>query len=650
MSAPAVQQVPVSYGDGRPQVTRRMKLWRTLFRQPRPLRRFAPKIDFDPKQHIPDLEVAAQWGEQIIIEDIATVLHRDGTSSSLRRLVTQLYGAEQLGSWDELVRSFDARRESFVVKKAKLYFPDGTWRNAENKKYTTPVPGERANNHGRTIVLRFYPLRPGVTIEYEEQYDEFRLHEFGHDVASHIYLQTGAPCLHRRFTVAIAKPFAINFQAHHGAPPPTERWDKEYHVCTWESRNVDGLEFDGWTPPMRDFAPWVDVSSASGWTPFARKLRDELEPGGRTDREVVKLAKELADNKQTPLEKASAAYAYVARTVRYGRPPTESLTRNSRSATQMFQDLRGDCKDKSALLVQLLRAMDMQANVAAVMTADEGRAPFLPSARFNHALVRLMIEGQTYWLDAANGPFGFADLPAGDQGIQALVLDHDSFHFDQIVPRGGDFRDESRECVGVIGADGSYDFEASFRFAGETGARLRWQLIDRTEEHCLTVLQSWLGNDFQGAVGDDFLYGSVEDLGGPFCFSCRAKLPRVARTIKDLVLVNIPWSSPLSMTGPISAPIRKLPLALPPSHHVYERHSLELPPGAIPYAVPDPFVRECQWSAFSLRTTVERNRLICERSFRLSGGPIPVDQFPSFQNFWRECSWADHAEIVLRTR
>jgi hypothetical protein len=284
------------------------------------------------------------------------------------------------------------------------------------------------------------------------------------------------------------------------------------------------------------------------------------------------------------------------------------------------------------------------------MTADEGRAPFRPSARFNHALVRLLIEGQTYWLDAANGPFGFADLPAGDQGIQALVLDHDSFHFDQIVPRGGDFRDESRECVGVIGADGSYDFEASFRFAGETGARLRWQLIDRTEEHCLTVLQSWLGNDFQGAVGDDFLYGSVDDLGGPFCFSCRAKLPRVARTIKDLVLVNIPWSSPLSMTGPISAPIRKLPLALPPSHHVYERHSLELPPGATPYAVPDPFVRECQWSAFSLRTTVERNRLICERSFRLSGGPIPVDQFPSFQNFWRECSWADHAEIVLRTR
>ena len=314
----------------------------------------------------------------------------------------------------------------------------------------------------------------------------------------------------------------------------------------------------------------------------------------------------------------------------------------------MLEDLRGDCKDKSALLVQLLRAMKLQANVAAVMTADEGRAPFLPSARFNHALVRLTIDGRTYWLDAANGPFGFADLPAGDQGIHALVLDRDSFHFDQIASPNEDFRGESRESVGVIAIDGSYAFDATFRFAGETGARLRWQLLDRTEEHRLTVLQSWLGNDFQGAVGENFQHGLVDDLGAPYQFSCRATLPRVARTIKDIVLVSPPWSSPLSMTGPISAPTRKLPLAVPPSHHVYERHVMELPPGATPYAIPDPFVRECEWSTFSLRAAVEQNRLVCERTFRLSGGVIPVDQFAAFQDYWRECSWADHAEIILR--
>ena len=75
-----------------------------------------------------------------------------------------------------------------------------------------------------------------------------------------------------------------------------------------------------------------------------------------------------------------------------------------------------------------------------------------------------------------------------------------------------------------------------------------------------------------------------------------------------------------------------------------------MPPGATPYAIPDPFERECQWSSFSLRTSVQQNRLICERTFRLFGGVIPVDEFLAFQNFWRECSWADHAEIILRTR
>ena len=55
-------------------------------------------------------------------------------------------------------------------------------------------------------------------------------------------------------------------------------------------------------------------------------------------------------------------------------------------------------------------------------------------------------------------------------GIHALVLGRDSFHFDQIASHSGDFRGESRESVGVIAADGSYSFEATFRFAGETGA------------------------------------------------------------------------------------------------------------------------------------------------------------------------------------
>ncbi len=496
--------------------------------------------------------------------------------------------------------------------------------------------------------MRYYPLRPGVILELEELYDEFRLGDMGPAIANHFFLRTGPPCLHRRFTVAVARPFQLDFRMHHTSAAPVERQMKDYRVCTWEVRNAEAVEFDEWTPPMRDFAPWIDVSTAGAWAPFARKLREELEPWSRVGQDVEALARDLSTNKSTPLEKASAAYTYVARTVRYGRPPTEALSRNSRAAAQMFQDLRGDCKDKSALLVQLLRAMDMNAQVAAVMTAESGRTPFLPSARFNHALVKLVIDDKVYWLDAANGPFAFAELPPTDQGILAMVLDRDAFHFDLIAPVAAEAPHESRQCVGRLAEDGSYEFDLNAQLAGESGARLRLQLSDRTDEHRLEALQTWLGNDYPGAVSSEFRYESVDDLSKSFTYACRARLERVARPIKDLLLFRIPWSGVVSMAGPMTAAVRRQPLALPPSHHVSERHAIELPNGVTPYAIPDPAAAACEWGNYSCCTTAEGPRLVCKRQLQLFGNVVPAERFGEFQQFWRQASWADAGQVVLR--
>ena len=121
------------------------------------------------------------------------------------------------------------------------------------------------------------------------------------------------------------------------------------------------------------FCSWVDVSTASTWAPFAQKFKEELSPDRQHPYEVLQLAKEFSQGKTDPVDQATAAYTYAARTVRYGRPRRELEIRNARGSNQVFQDLQGDCKDKSALLVQLLRAMGMKANVAVVLTGDEGR-------------------------------------------------------------------------------------------------------------------------------------------------------------------------------------------------------------------------------------------------------------------------------------
>ena len=111
-------------------------------------------------------------------QDIATALHRDGTITTLRHVITQLHGAEHLAAWDETVRSYDARRERHQILEARLLTPENSWINAERHTHTVSAPGPRANRNGRTIVVRFSPLRPGVIVEFEELYDSFQVDEF----------------------------------------------------------------------------------------------------------------------------------------------------------------------------------------------------------------------------------------------------------------------------------------------------------------------------------------------------------------------------------------------------------------------------------------------------------------------------------------
>lgn len=627
----------------------RRRLWRTLFKWPRPIRHFAPRQSFKPESTSEeDLRLAAHWGERILIEDYVVVLHRDGTTSAIRHLVTQLHGRESLESWDEWLRSYDVRTQNIRILRAGLYSHDGKFHRAQIATHRVAAPSKRPNLYGRTLQITYSPLRPGVIVEFEESYDEFQPGEPWPGIWGHYFLQTGAPCRYRRHVVAVAEPFKLSFRSHHGALPPQQRHEKGFHVCTWEATDVPGVEFDGWTPPLRDFAPWVDISTADSWAPFAHKFKTELASESQPTMELNSLASELARNKAALLEKAAAAYTYAARTVRYGRPRREMEVRNARGSSQVFQDLQGDCKDKSALLVQLLRAMNMPADIAVVLTADEGRSPYLPSNRFNHAIVRTTIDGKVYWLDAASGEFAFGELPSIDQDIPALVLGEDSFHFDHVPPQGMSEHLEFRDNKGRLLIDGSYEGTFQIEYSGEEGARLRAQFIDRTEEHRSKVLQAWLGTDYPSAVGENFSSPSLEGLSGKAVYKCDVKIPQVARQIKSILLLQIPWAGRLSMQGPFASEQRLQPLMLPPSHLLFERHLIDLPPGVSVFAMPEAVKLSCDWGEYSCDWQEVDGHLECQRLLRYGGRQVPSDRFVEFKEFWRQGSLADTTPIVLR--
>ena len=167
-------------------------------------------------------------------------------------------------------------------------------------------------------------------------------------------------------------------------------------------------------------------------------------------------------------------------------------------------------------------------------------APSLPSCRFNHAIVRTTIDEKVYWLDAASGEFASAICLLSIKASMHSCWATSAFCSSVFQCTKSTKHLEYREHVGTLLNDGSYTGTFQVEFAGELGARLRSQFVDRTTEHRIKVLQAWLGSDYPGAVGSNFSFQTVDQLSGCASYKCDARIGRIRDKSRTLCCYRFP--------------------------------------------------------------------------------------------------------------
>jgi Domain of Unknown Function with PDB structure (DUF3857)/Transglutaminase-like superfamily len=618
---------------------------RTMWKLPRNLTRLAPPIPIDSSMTagIADAEVS-HWGQYAVVEDFVTVLHRDGTPSYRRRWVRVLHSLKHMEFWERVKYRFDRRTCKFRIRRPQLTLPDG-----RSLRATVTNRAFDQWGYGRLVEVVFAPLVPGVVVEMEDQQDNFTPFAECPGVWGDYLLQSAYPCRRRRIVVAVSQPFSARFELHNGAPAPVERQVGDYRVWSWDLNNIPGIETDEVTPPPHEFVPWVDFTTVPSWNPIARFYFDELKLPKYHDLKdltATVLNSSLPDNGDVEHRKLAAAYSFAARDIRYGRPKDESEDRAIRPLGMVAEELRGDCKDKSALLVALLTELKIDARVVLVRTAEGGRVNLLPGSRFNHALVLAKLDGKEVWLDPASAAYSLGQLPLFDQGIQALILDRREPQPTTIPPPIP--ADHRLECVvrGRLDKHGSYRAEARVLVRGDCAAGWRWGLIERNSTTRERVMRQFVGGLFPSSEITDLKVEYLNDLNGDLTISHRATMGRFTQRIQDLLLVRIPWMERVRDNGFFAAPSRPQPLIVP-VHSVSDRHIIELPPDFSGYGLPLERAELCDWGSYRCRVQIENGVLHCERDLELRGGNVHPERFEEMRRFTQACIDGDASDIVL---
>jgi transglutaminase-like putative cysteine protease len=168
----------------------------------------------------------------------------------------------------------------------------------------------------------------------------------------------------------------------------------------WDVRHEPGLHREPQTPVWYDPYAWVQLSEFQKWADIDRwalRLFTTTNPPSPELTQKIKEWKQLP----APEDRVLAALRFVQEEVRYLGTEDEPAGSEPAQPSVVFARRFGDGKDKSFLLVTILRALKIEA--FPVLVNDQRRqelAELQPSPTvFNRVVVQVNLSGQSYWLD-----------------------------------------------------------------------------------------------------------------------------------------------------------------------------------------------------------------------------------------------------------
>ncbi len=245
-----------------------------------------------------------------------------------------------------------------------------------------------------------------------------------HGGAFDMRLEVPVAHLYRRLSTAAGMPLAV--AQRNGAPAPQVSQVGGFDERVWDLRDQPGLRMEASTPSAYDPFPWAEWSTFASWGDVARwaeplyQVAAPATPALRA--EIDAIAKQTSD----PAERVMAVLRLVQGQVRYLGVEIGAGTHAPSAPNAVWARRWGDCKEKSLLMVTMLRELGIAASPVLVNTdRGDALAADLPNANaFDHVITRVSVAGADYWLDATLAPQqGTLHTVSQPDYGQALVLD-----------------------------------------------------------------------------------------------------------------------------------------------------------------------------------------------------------------------------------
>lgn len=509
-------------------------------------------------------------------------VRRDYQAIQHTQLLIALSSQADVESYRTRAIQYSPQTQELDIKRARIYHANGSTSDAEDDGDTTVGDASVAAYYDlRTRQLRFRDLSVGDVVELEYTLTPAsRENPYGKYFAELVPFGSALPCNLQRYIVRAPGELHLSSAQHLLGAPEIRKSSSEV-IYVWERRGIPALVREPRSPSWSEQGAYVHVSNFRNWEELGQWYAELVRPQFTLSPELENLVSDLVAHHPNKLDRVAEIDDLVLKNTRYVAQEFGVYGFKPYPVSQTYARRFGDCKDKASLMVALLRAAGIDAQIALVRTQRLGEIMPQPAsaAIFDHAIV--YVPEFDLWLDGTAEFAQLRELPVADQGAMALTVDLDGHAVLRQTPRSTADDNYSRRTINAqLDADGTIHFSGATYVRGEDAPEVRRQLEVReaklgyVRDRLAQVLPAVEIHDVEAPIGsseavslsfngDLSVYRGHHSASLPSSWMERnyvaALAPSITRT-QDLVL-EAPWTTEeeIHIQLPAGAKISSLP-------------------------------------------------------------------------------------------
>lgn len=576
----------------------------------------------------------------ILLDEARQVVYPDRATLTRYRQIVTVFDAVGVVRYRNFELSLPTASATATIESAKIIAPGGRTR-------------EIAQNLGaKSISLP--SLAPGDTVDVTYRVEDYQKGGLAQQFWTQWFFGvSGAPVKTSRFVLVTPSDLVFNVRSHGEILHPQTRDLKGkngvWRVREWRLDNVTPRKSEPLSPAAADTEPWLDISSVGSWKQIADWYRDLAAPRCVPDAAIRAKATDLTRNAGDANEKLHSLYRYVAREVQFQSTPFRLSRYLPTEGKQVMREKFADGKDKAALLCALCSAVGIKARLVLLSEREAGITPFLPSPRFNHAIIVAETANGPLWLDAAE-PVLFGDLPTDEQGVPALIIGDGTADLTTTPIMAAERNLSADSHAAQLSAGGKLSGNVELSLAGDWGRSLR-QLFENLPQNrrneALTKIAARLIPNARVTEGT---LSGLEDPDRPIQIKIAYTAQNFGSIAGTSLLARLPWQSGNGILPALQNALNRTQAIEQADYRglYLSTVRLQMPAGYVPQELPAEVKDETPWGRYRFNYKLENGALLATREVLLGALRVEIADASAYAAFLQAIQTESQRQIVLK--